>query len=328
LLAVIAALTLAACGGDDGGSGGGGDGADARTLLEETATNTMDVRSGAVALALDVAADGESLDLRVDGAFEQVEGAEWPKFDFSADASIPRSGNFSVGAISTSDRLYVEVEDQAYEVPAELLAQMQRAPRGEGIGGLTVPGLDLQSWIDDAEVAGEEEVGGADTYHVTGTVNVSQLLDSLDRVLAEADREGLSGVTGGQVPRSIPADARAEIEEAVRSAEIDVWTGKDDKILRKLEVDLAVEPRGDESGTISLVLELTDPNEPQTIEAPARTRPIDELLAGLGALLGSSGLGDLGGAAPQEGAGDYARCITEAGADLEEAQKCADLLGG
>ncbi|MBB4662649.1 hypothetical protein [Conexibacter arvalis] len=331
LLAAIAALTLAACGGDDdGGSGGGGDSADARTLLNDTFTGTKDVRSGRISLSLAVDAGGQAFSLGLAGPFENVGDDAYPKFDLSIDARLGAQGSFTAGAVSTSDRLFLEVEGNAYELPAELLESAQRSR--DPAGRLSIPDLDPQSWIDDPEVAGEESVGGAETYHITGEVNVAALLDSIDRVLAEADRQGLSGVTGGEVPRSLPADTRADIEEAVRSAEVDVWTGKDDKTLRKLQVDLVVEPRDDRRGTVSFVLELADLNEPQSIAAPDRTRPFDELLAGLGALLGSSGLDGLGGAdsgsATPEGAGDYARCIADAGADVEKAQECSRLLGG
>lgn len=329
LLAVIAALTLAACGSDDdGGSGGGGDTSDARALLNDTFSGTKDVRSGTLGLSLTVDAGGESLGLRVAGPFENMGSDAYPKFDVDVDARIPNSGSFSAGLTSTSERLYVSIEGQAYELPAELLQNAQRQSGSDSGPRLEVPDLDPQSWIDDPKVAGEENVGGADTYHITGTVNVSALLDSIDRVLAEADRQGLTSAAAGQLPSSLSADTRRQIEDAVRSAEVQVWTGKDDKTLRKLQVDVAVEPRDDRSGTVSFVLELSDLNQPQSIEAPARTRPIDELLAGLGALLGSSGLDGMGGSASTpEGAGDYARCISEAGADVEKAQRCAELLG-
>lgn len=329
LLAVIAALTLAACGSDDDGGSGGGDGQDARALLNETFTGTKDVRSGVVALTLGFAAGREAIEVRLGGPFENVGGDAYPKFAIDANADLGAQGSFGGGLISTSDRLFLEIEDQAYELPAELLREAQRQTGTSDTDRLEIPDLDPQSWIDDPEVAGEENVGGADTYHITGEVNVSALLDSIDRVLAEADRQGLSGATGGQVPDEIPADARADIEEAVRSAEVGVWTGKDDKIVRKLEVSVDAQPRGEERATIAFTLELSDLNEPQTIEAPARTRPIDELLAGLGALLGSSGLDGLGGggSSTPEGAGDYARCIADAGSDLDKAQRCAELLG-
>lgn len=109
---------------------------------------------------------------------------------------------------------------------------------------------------------------------------------------------------------------------------MDVWTGSDDKTLRKLQIDLGVEPESGRSGTASFSLELTGLNEPQTIEAPTNTRPIDELLAGLAPLLGGAmGAGTGGADTPSAGSlGDYQRCITDAGSDVAEAQKCAALL--
>lgn len=330
LLAVLAALTLAACGSDDkGGSGGSGDSADARTLLNDTFSGTKDVRSGRVALSLSLDAEGQQIALALSGPFENEGKGDYPKFDMALEARLAREGDFSAGLTSTSDRLYVTVEGSSYEIPAEYLDMArEQAGGGDRTDRLAVPDLDPQSWIDDPKVAGEENVGGADTYHITGTVNVSAFLDSIDRVLAEADRQGLSGVTGGQVPRTISADDRAQIERAVRSAKVDVWTGKDDKTLRKITVDVAVEPRAGRAGSVTFELELADLNQPQTIEAPARVRPVDELLSGLGALLGGSGLGGSGGSPSPEGAGDYARCIAKAGADLEKAQQCESLLGG
>lgn len=328
LLAVIAALTLAACGSDDkgGSGGGGGDKADARTLLNETFSGTKDVRSGKVNLAVGVRAEGEELSLGISGPFENAGGKAYPKFDMTLNAGLGSQGSYRAGLLSTSDRLFVSIEGRTYEIPAEYL-DMAREQAGGGAAAdrLAVPDLDPQSWIENPQVAGEENVGGADAYHITGTVNVPAFLDSIDRVLAEADRQGLSGATGGQVPRSIPAGTRAEIERTVRDARVQVWTGKDDKTLRKLQVDVGIEPRDGRSGTASFLLELSDLNQPQTIEAPANTRPIGELLSQLGGLLGGAGLG--GGTAAPEGAGDYARCISEAGADLEKAQRCAALLG-
>lgn len=328
LLVAIAGLTLAACGSDDNGGGsGGGDTADARTLLRDTFSGTKDIRSGRVALNVRLAeTGGENLSVGLSGPFENTGGDAYPKFDIALDARLGAQGSFSAGLVSTSDRLYVELEGNAYEIPAEFLDTARQQTGTDR--RLAIPDLDPQSWIEDPEVVGQEQVGGADTDHISGTVNVTALLDSFDRVLAEVDRQGLGAATGGQLPTSIPADTRAEIERTVKDPRVDVWTGTDDKTLRKLEVNLGIEPpRGERGGTVSFVLELSDLNAAQTIEAPTNVRPIDELLAGLGSLLGSSGLGgSSGGGASTEGLDEYQRCITEAGADVAEAQKCADLL--
>lgn len=329
LLVVVAGLTLAACGGDDkNGGGGSGDTADARTLLRETFSGTKDVRSGRIALSLRIAeTGGEAMSIGLSGPFEQQGGDAYPKFDIALDARLGAQGDFSAGLVSTSDRLFVELEGSAYEIPAEYL-EMAREQTGTEDRKIALPDLDPQSWIENPEVVGTEDVGGAETEHISGTVNVSALLDSVDRLLAEFDRQGLGRAAAGALPTAIPADTRAEIERTVKDPRVDVWTGSDDKTLRKLEVNLGVEPQrsGERGGTAGFVLELTGLNEAQTIEAPADVRPIDELLAGLGSLLGGATGGGSAGDATPEGLGDYSRCIEDAGSDVAAAQRCADLL--
>jgi hypothetical protein len=335
LLALVAAFALSACGSDDdsstttsGGSGGGTETTDARTLLEETFTGTKDVRSGRFALSIRAGEDGgEQISVSLGGPFESEGGDAYPKFDIDADLDAGGQG-FRAGMISTSDRLFVEFDGTAYEVPAEYLEMARRQTGTEDSAVPALPDLDPQSWIENPEVVGTEQVGGVDTEHITADVDVRALMDSIDRVLAELDRQGLSGATGGQVPTAIPADARADLERAVKDPRIDVWTGSDDKTVRKIELTTGVQPEGERAGSASLTFELTELNEAQTIEAPTETRPIDELLAGLGGLLGGAGLGGgaAGGGADADALGEYQRCLTDAAGDTAEQQQCADLL--
>lgn len=331
LLAVLAALTLAACGSDDKGgssstSDSGGDTADARTLLRETFTGTKDIRSGRFALSLSATGGGDQIAVTLGGPFESQGADEYPKFDIAAVVRVSGQ-DIRAGLLSTSDRLFVKYNDDAYEVPAEYLAMARRQTGTENRTIPALPDIDPQSWVVDPKVAGKEDVGGVETDHITAGLNVTALLDSVDRVLADVDREGLGAAAGGSVPTSIPADTRAQIERAVKDPRVDIWTGSDDKTLRKLQIDLGIEPEAGRTGTASFSLELTGLNEPQTIEAPTNTRPIDELLAGLAPLLGGA-MGSGGGTdTPSTGSlGDYQRCITDAGSDVAEAQKCAALL--
>lgn len=322
LLVAIAGFTLAACGGDNGGSGAGGDTADARTLLDETFSGTKDVRSGRVAVSVRVGTGGEAFAFDLSGPFESQGDQGYPKFDVAVDARLGSQGSISAGLVSTSDRLFVELEGNAYEIPSEFL---DNGRAQQGARRLSIPGLDPQSWIDEPKVVGQEDVGGVKTERISGTVNVTALLDSVDRMLGEIDRQGLGGAAAGQLPTSIPAGTRAEIERAVKSASVDVWTGSDDKTLRKLTVDLNVEPNGGRAMSATFELELTGLGEAQTIEAPQNVRPIDDLLAGLGSLLGGEGLGSSGGASA-DARSQYQRCLSGAGTDVAKAQRCADLL--
>lgn len=333
LLACLAALTLAACGSDDdkgGSSGGGGDTADARTLLRETFTGTKDVRSGKFTLAMRADEDGgDAISVRLAGPFESQGDDAYPKFDISADVDAG-SDQISAGMVSTSDRLFVKFEDNAYEIPAQYLEMARRQTGTEDRTIPELPDIDPQSWVTDPQIVGDEEIGGTETTHISAGVDVTALMNSIDRVLAEIDRQGLSSATGGQVPSSIPADARRQIESAVRDPRVDIWTGKDDKTIRKFELNTGVEPESGRGGSLSLSFELADLNEAQTIEAPTNVRPIDELLAGLGGLLGASGLGGAAGGgatAPSTDAlEDYQRCLIDANGDVRKGQECEALL--
>ncbi|HEY4277534.1 MAG TPA: hypothetical protein VGM91_04895 [Conexibacter sp.] len=330
LLAALAALTLAACGSDSNqGGSSGGDSTDARTILNDAFSGTQAVRSGRVALDVRLTdGTGPADSLTMNGAFQSLGEDQYPKFDIAFNLDMGGQGSIRAGMISTGDRLFVDVAGSDYEIPSQYLDQAQQQSGGRG--KLPIPDLDPQSWIVDPKLVGDEQVAGTETQHVTGTVNVPALIDSIDKVLREADRAGLSTVTAGQLPTSIPARARAEILSAVRDPRVDVWTGKDDKTLRRLAVSLDVAPRGGRPGHVTFAVTLSDLNKPQTIVAPRNVQPLDDLLSGLSALMGGSGLSGAlpGGSGSGAGAAtdDYGRCLQQAGTDVAKAQKCADLL--
>jgi hypothetical protein len=347
LALAVTALALAACGGDSGGGGGGGGSADAETLLRQTFTGSHDIRSGRADIRLRVVASGDPsirgpIEVGISGPFQSAGTDEIPQFDLALDVSA-QGQSFDAGLTSTSERLFVRFSGTSYEVPAELLDELKdgfRRAQQEGSSqrmSLDSLGLDPLSWLNDPTVEGTETVGGAETDHVSATLNVSALLDDVDTLLERVQDQGLAGPTGQEVPDSIPADTRRQIEEAVENATIDVWSGTEDHTLRRLSVALTIDPPEGDSGPrsldLSLTIELADLNEPQTIEAPATSRPLDELLGQFQGLLGGALGGAAGGLGGPSGGGTsseqldaYTRCIQEAGSDVARAQQCASLL--
>jgi hypothetical protein len=347
LLALAAlALVLAACGGSDGGSGsGGGSGGgsgDAETLLRQTFTGTHDIRSGRADIQLRVDVSGDPsvrgpITARISGPFQSAGRDELPQFDLALDASA-QGGAFRAGLTSTSDELFVNFGGTSYRVPAELIEQLKasyRRSQQQGSGNemsLRSLGIDPLSWLQDPTLAGTETIGGVETDHITSGVDVSALLDDVDKLLARVSEQGLP--TGQEIPSRIPARERQQIEDAIKSASVDVWSGRDDHTLRKLTLTLAVDvPRESASLDVVLSIELTDLNEPQSIQAPATSRPLDELLGQLQGFLGGAlGGGALGGGAGSSGGAsseqlqEYSDCVQRAGSDVQEAQQCADLL--
>jgi hypothetical protein len=344
LALAVVALVLAACGGSDSGSGSGGSSADAETLLRQTFAGTHDIGSGKADIQLRVDVSGDDsvrgpITASISGPFQSVGSDELPKFDMSLDAHAQGQG-FKAGLTSTSDQLFVNFGGTSYEVPAQLLNQLKdsyRRSQQEGSSdqqmSLKSLGLDPLSWLQDPTVEGTESIGGVETDHISSQVDVNALLDDIDKILARVSAQG--GLpTGQQIPSRIPAGDRSQIEEAVKSASIDVWSGKDDHTLRKLTLALSVDvPRESTSLDVNLSIELTDLNQPQSISAPATSRPLNELLGQLQGFLGGAlGGGALGGSSGSSGGASsaelqaYSDCVQRAGSDVTEAQKCADLL--
>jgi hypothetical protein len=100
-----------------------------------------------------------------------------------------------------------------------------------------------------------------------------------------------------------------------------VWTGREDHTLRRIAVDVRFDVPADErakgsapqAGRVRLDLAFADLNREQAIGAPAHLRPVSELAGAMRRVLG--------------GNRRYEQCIQDAGADLTEAQGCADLVG-
>jgi hypothetical protein len=280
----------------------------------------------------------------ISGPFESVGSDQLPKFDLALDVDAQGQG-FRAGLTSTSDQLFVQFGGTAYAVPAELMTQLKDSyARSQQDGSssqrmsLQSLGLDPMSWLQDPTVEGTETVGGVETDHISAKLDTGALLDDVDKVLARVKAEGLPGAAGQQIPDRIPADARTQIEDAVKSATVDVWSGKDDHTLRRLTLALSVVPPsgsgGPRSVDLALSVELTDINQPQTIEAPSSSRPLNELLGQFQGLLGgalggagglSGGSGSAGGASSDQ-LNAYSQCIQRAGSDVSAAQQCASLL--
>lgn len=343
LLTLVAlTLVLAACGGgDSGGSGSSGGSGDAETLLRQTFTGTHNIRSGKANIEVRVDVSGDPslrgpINLRIAGPFESAGTDQLPKFDLALDASAQGQG-LKAGLTSTSDQLFVNFGGTSYEVPASVLDRLKDSYRRSQQQGssnrmdLRALGLDPLSWLQDPTVAGTETIGGVETDHISSDVDVNALLDDLNSLLAR----GLPGLpTGQQIPRGIPNSDRQKIEDAIKNAKVDIWSGQDDHTLRKATLALTVDiPRTSTTLDILLSIELTDLNQPQTIEAPTTTRPLSELLGQLQGFLGGAlGGGALGGSSGSSGGAssqqlqDYSDCVQRAGSDVQAAQRCADLL--
>jgi hypothetical protein len=328
--AVACALAAAGCG---GGGGGGIADESATQILQDTFRSQGKIDSGRLTLAVNADLKGVQgvkgpVALKLSGPFQSAgQDGKLPKFAFTL--TVDSDGQTTqAGATSTGDKGFLSFQGNAYAVPDQLFrqfeqgyadAQKQAQSQSKDQPTLQALGIDPLRWVTDPKKAGEAQVGGTDTVHVTAGVDVTRLMADVQKALSRA----------GSVSQGAQQLSQADVErfrKSVKSAKVDVFTGKDDKRLRKFDVALQLT-----SGTLGFTLQLADLDQAQSIEAPRDAKPIQDLVAqfqaatGLGAA-GSAAGGSNGAAASGAANERYLRCLQDAGQDLTKVQACAKYL--
>ena len=349
LMALVAMAGLTACGGDEASES-----TDVDKLLTDTFSGSKEIKSGKFDLAVKVDVKGGQsqvqgpISLKLGGPFESQGKGKLPKFDM--DASFEGAGqSIKAGVMTTGEKGFINFNGTEYAVTEEIFKQFRTSYEKASAEGnkenqsLKSLGIDPRRWLTNAKNEGEEKVGDADTIKITGDVDVAKLLDDVNAALQKAGSLGLQGQA--QLPTKLTEEQKAQVEKAVKNLKVNIFTGKDDTILRRMQITFGLEdPSGKESGaaTVDFDLKLLELNEGQDFEEPANPKPFEELaqsLGGLGGLGGigggSGGSGGSGGGSGSSGSGggsknleEYTKCIEEAGNDLAKAQKCADILNG
>jgi hypothetical protein len=338
LLAVLAAGLLAGC-------GGGGDGneasssTDVNQLLKDTFSGKKDIKSGKLDLAVSVAAGSQgTFDAKVSGPFESQGSGKLPKLDI--DASLEGGGqNFQAGVTSTGDKGFVSYGGTDYVVSDPVFKQFkagfeqsakQASDQNQG-QSLATLGIDPSKWLTNAKNEGEAKVGDTDTIKITGDVDVSKALDDVNAALQKI--RSLGGAQASSLPDRLSEADKKQAEDAIKSLSVEIYTGKDDKILRRMVVAMKLAAQS-QTADVKLDFQLLDLNEGQDIPEPENAKPFDELvsklnglgLGGLGAAGGGSGSGSGSGSGNTQNLEKYSQCIQDANGDNSKIAKCADLL--
>jgi hypothetical protein len=363
ILSAVAATALAACGSSSSSSSAS---ASAPTLLKQTFSGGHSVKSGVLDLDLSLTPTGSStltspITFAIHGPFQSRGSGNLPASDFTITGSA-EGHNGSFGVVSTGTAGYVTLQGTSYQLPAAQFQKLESSFSSAGSGssaggpGLSELGINPLDWVKNPSIVGTESVGGTDTTHIRGSVDVAVLLSDLNKFLA---KESKNSATAGKIPTTIPAATQQKIAAEIKDATLDVWTGNGDKTLRKLtlKMDVPVTGRistlagGLSSAAISLTLQYSDLNQPQTISAPTNVKPYSQFATKLqslaGVLEGSLGGAGLGGAtgsagsssgsgstpapstsAPSSSVSKYSTCIQQSGGDVSKMQKCASLLKG
>jgi hypothetical protein len=355
----LAALALTACG-DDSASG-----QDVNQVITDTFNGKKDVNSGKLEVDLTAKLAGIAqlsgpISLKIDGPFENTGKNTLPKLDLNLTAT-GAGQDFNAGAVSTGEQGFIKYQNTYYAVPDRLYAQFKRQferaqsqQKDSNQPSLGALGINPRDWLKNPKDEGTEDVGGTETIHIAADIDVPKLLDDVDNLLGKAGKLGLNRQQQAQLPKEIPPGVKSQLADAVKEAKVDVYTGKDDKALRRLKVHLRFEvpselrqqAQGLSSGEIAFTLQIADLNQPQTITAPKGAKPLSDLqrqlgAAGLGNLGGSSGSGSGSSGGGSSGGGGsvtpapggtsspqaqrYLKCVEKAKA-AADIQQCAALL--
>jgi hypothetical protein len=335
-IALPVPAVVAGCGGSSSNN------EDPQKVLDETFNNPTKITSGKLAISLDGSAQGQqsgTFKATISGPFqtEQNDPTAFPQFDLNADVSGSSGGpsiSFNGSLIATKDNAYVDYQNQPYEIGSDVFKQFtqsyaQAAKQNQTQKSQSVFdrfGIDPSTWLTNVSNEGTTDVDGTDTIHVHGDADIAKILSDLQKASQQT-----SGATTSQLtPQQLD-----QLKSAVKQASIDVYSGTDDHLLRKLALSLQIAPPPGTGATVSSVnvnfsITFSDVNQPQTITAPSNPKPISELLSQLGipglpGVGGSTGGFGVPGGSGGAGSSAYQNCINNA-TSSSDFQKCAQKL--
>ena len=340
LFILLLALVAVGCGGD-------GDTADSSTdvdqLLNDTFSGTKSIQSGKLDLALNLESDGGQgpVTAKISGPFQSEGEGRLPQVDLQG--SFEGGGeSLSGGITATKDAGYVSFGGNTYEITGPVFEQFKagyeqsaKEASGDKDQSLASLGIDPRRWLTNAKNEGEAKVGDTDTIKITGDVDVPKLLDDVNGALEKIRALGVQG--SDQIPDKLTEAEKQQTAEAIDDLSVEIYTGADDRILRRMVITLGLQlpegataTGGAQAADIKLDFQLLDVNEDQEIQAPENAKPFSELLKqldGLGLDLGGLGGAAGGGGGKQPDVDAYSDCVQKNLGDSDAVRKCADLLG-
>lgn len=300
----LAAAALSACSGSGGGES-------PQALLGDTFSSHSQIESGKVDLALSLAASGshvstQSTSVHLSGPFQSEGDGKLPRFSLALQASVG-GHTLGAGATATGSALYVQIAGAWFSTPSSTYKAIEegfahassQASSSKAQSTFSSLGIDPGKWLSEPSDAGTATIDGVQTVHLTAAIDIPAFLADVSKLSRAGGALGLTApLTGGG---SISAGSIDELAKSIHAARVDVYTGKSDHTLRRLEVDATVAGTtqtqallgGLHSARVHLLLEFSDLNQPQSISAPANPQSPSQLLPALqqlfGGLLGSGG---------------------------------------
>jgi hypothetical protein len=223
LAALVTGVALLAAG--CGGSGGPA----ASDVVKQTAANLGSIRSGTLGLKLLVTPQGKGdpFGFELHGPFTLMQGAV-PKTRM-AYTQIANGQSETATLVSNGSDAYVEVAGKRLPLSTSQRAALRSSlTRLQGAG--TTARLAIGNWVKDAKRSDGGQVGGVDTDKVTAKVDLAEAAGSL-LALARASGQQVGTLSQGDSQR---------LADAVRSSSFVLYSGKQDHLLRKLQLTVDI----------------------------------------------------------------------------------------
>jgi hypothetical protein len=222
---------------------------------------SSDVKSARFDGKVSLSAQGQSGSLAVAGAYQGAARGELPLFE--VDVRLQGGGEkLDAGFVSTGKKGWVTQGRVGYELPGASWEALTKVVRERaGSKPVQLP-LDPSQWVKDARSEGSERIDGVVTEHVSASVDAPAALRDVMKLAGQ----------NGQAQAVLPAGMLDKVEKAVKRADFDVYVGREDRILRRLTAELEIAPRKEGAIKLAAVFNLSDVNEPQSIDAPTKVR--------------------------------------------------------
>jgi hypothetical protein len=295
-LAIVAAIGLAACGGSGHAKASASVKVSPARLVSQTFSASGGVQSGNISLSLDLTLDGikqldgKPVSLTVSGPFSR--SGHVISTDLEAVISAAGASD-TIGFDSVDGRSYVGLGGTFYDLTHGVstlkdgATPLGSAPAGAS-GAFGALGINLRSWITDPVELPQTTVGGVTTDHLQAQIDVANVLGDVSEMIGARGATGAAGSSASSdVTSLLPL-----LESAITKAQVDIYTGVADHIVRRADLDIAFTvPQiaagaidGLTGGSLTADVTLTDVNQPQTITAPTAVQPESKLLNGVFAL--------------------------------------------
>jgi hypothetical protein len=202
------------------------------SVLRETAGNLGKIRSGNMHVVLQTSTkDGKPSGFQIDGPFSFDSPGSLPVLDvhvkrFDGDKSQTNR------LVSTGSTAYVDRKGHLVPVdPSELDGLNGLGGKSSSSGPLGT--LDIDGWLaGKPKISAGGLVGSTDTDKVTADLDVGAVMNGLIQ-LAQS-----FGVTSAQQLTSLSRSERERVRRAVKDSTLEVWSGRKDKIMRRLVMNV------------------------------------------------------------------------------------------